>query len=76
MRTIAKTYRVSGYIVYPNGDDLNGIDIEALLDRYTDTFNNLKVEESPTWEWDDDCHENHFDLTDEMCERRFGKENA
>ena len=76
VKTTAKTYRVSGYVVEPNADNWNGTDIVAILDRYTDTLNNLKVEESPTWEWDDDCPENHFDLTDEMCEIRFVKEDV
>lgn len=71
VRTIAKTYKISGYIVEPNADDLNGTDIVTMLDRFTDTFNNLKVEESPTWEFEDDCPENLYDLTDEMCEKRF-----
>lgn len=71
---MAKTYKVSGYIVDPNGDDLNLLDIPYILETYGDVsphFMKLCVTESPTWEFEDDCPENHGPLTDEMCERRF-----
>ena len=68
---MAKTYKINGYIVDPNGDDYNEIDICKLLDRYTDSFYRITTVQSPTWEWDDDCPENHESLTDEMCEKRF-----
>lgn len=70
--TIAKTYKVSGYVVDPNGDDFNRLDIPYLLETYGDvSIMRLSVTESPTWEFEDDCPENHGPLTDEMCERRF-----
>lgn len=68
---MAKTYKIQGYLVDANGDDANVVDIENIIDRFTDLFGDLGVTVSPDWEWDDDCPENKQGCTIADYERRF-----
>lgn len=57
---MAKIYKIEGYIVSPNGDE---IDIEDLVERFTDGFplmyrHHCGCEE---FEWDDDLDINQTD---------------
>ena len=52
---MAKIYKFEGYIVAPNGED---IDIEHLIDRYSDGFPFIRTNEYEEFEWDDDLEVN------------------
>lgn len=55
---MAKIYKFEGYIVAPNGED---IDIEHLIDRYSDGFPFIRTNEYEEFEWDDDLEVNCTD---------------
>lgn len=67
---MAKTYKITGYMVDANGDGCNEVDIQAVLERYTDLFGDLNVIISPQWKFDDDCPENMEGCTQSDYEKK------
>ena len=57
---MAKIYKIEGYIVDPNG---NEVDVEHLVERYTDGIPFMYKEHCSCeeFEWDDDVIPNHTD---------------
>ena len=68
---MAITYRINGYLVDANGDDNNLVDFQHLFERNTDLIGTLDIDNSPEWEWTDDCPENSENCSKEDYSCRF-----
>lgn len=67
---MAKIYKFDGYIVVPNGED---IDIEEILKQYGHTFMFKSRCGCEEFEWDDDLEVNNVDATYWVADKLYNK---
>ena len=68
---MAKIFKISGYLVDPNGD-YDAKDFVVGINEGFDAFgHHVKVEEVDIGEWDDDHPLNKIGCTVEECEKYF-----
>lgn len=72
---MAKIYRVSGYLVDPNDYYFNKDDVEEIITPREGFYQQLHIEESESFTWDDDLPINYDECDMAHLESYFSKDS-